>query len=127
MELLSCEDHVTISPEIRTFLAEHGIDESVFRNIEGKQGDLLLIRRFSDEDSSFLKTMREQQPYARFFSEQYSSLESLIDWRQMERDLHIRLVEPDAHKVVLPNHQFMTVADQIIHRWKTETRESKDR
>ena len=124
MELLPPLKKLVVSPEIQALLDEYGISERVLNEIEQKDGDLVLIRKYPTENSLFLQTMRDNQMFSQWFTEKYSFFESQTSWRQLEHDLHIRLIEPDAQSVVLPSDQFTTAADRIIRRWKNETSES---
>lgn len=126
INLLPSTDALTISSDIRKFLEEYQIDEKRLNTITSENGDLLLIRRFPIEQQSFLKMMQDNQFYSRWFSEKYSTIEALVNWRQIERDLHIRFTEPSPQNAVVPNTQFIEAADQIIRQWKERTTESNE-
>jgi len=110
--------------EIKSFIHDSQLAEYALLNVEQKGGDILLIRKEPTNDSLFIKTIREHRTYSNWFLEKYIFFEE-DKWRQLEKNLHLRLIETIDQKVVIPREQFILTADHIINRWLNETTEGK--
>ena len=77
--------------ELNSLIPDEQLAQLALLNVEEKGGDILLLRKDPIHDSLFLKTIREHRMYSQWFLEKYQSLNK-DPWRQLERDLHIRLI-----------------------------------
>jgi hypothetical protein len=73
-------------------------------------------------DSLFIKTIREHRLYSNWFLEKHKLFEG-DKWRQLEQDLHLRLIETTGRTAIIPCEQFISTTDHIIKRWLKETTE----
>ncbi|CAF0974963.1 unnamed protein product [Rotaria sp. Silwood1] len=102
--------------DIKSLISDIQLADNALLNVEQKGGDILLIRKESNNDSLFIKTMREHQFYKNWFSENYNLFER-DNWKQLEQNLHIRLIETTDQIAVIPRKEFVSTADHIINRW----------
>jgi hypothetical protein len=109
---------------IKLFISDIQLAEYAFFNVQQKGGDIILIRKEPKNDSLFIKTIRQHRTYSNWFLEKYSLFEK-DKWRQLEKDLYIRLIETTDKTVIIPREQFILTTDHIIKRWLNETTESK--
>lgn len=110
--------------ELESFIGDPQLADNALAAVQSQGGDLLLLRKIPDQESLFLKTLREQQSYSHWFSEKYHLGEE-GDWRQCERDLHVRLIEATDPTVIAASEQCVAAADRVIARWKNESTQGK--
>jgi hypothetical protein len=123
IELISSTTGVTLQ-DISSMIPNIQLAQSVVSHIQEKGGDILLIRREPKNDSLFMKTIREHRLYSKWFVETYQFFAG-DQWRQMEQDLHIRLVKTSEPSAIIVREEFISTADRIINRWLTEATEGK--
>jgi len=110
--------------DIKSFISDIQLAEHAFLNVQQKGGDIILIRKEPKNDSLFIKTIREHRTYSNWFLEKYSLFKG-DKWRELEKDLHIRLIETTDKTAIIPHEQFILTTDHIIKRWLNETTEGK--
>jgi hypothetical protein len=108
--------------EIKSFIPDDQLAQSVLSNVQEKGGDILLLRKDPNNDSLFMKTIREHHMYSQWFLEKDHLIED-DRWRQLEKDLQIRLIETTDQTAIISREQFITTTDHIITRWLNETTE----
>ena len=110
--------------ELQSFIGDRQLAENALSAVQRQGGDLLLLRKLSNTESLFLRTIRDHQQYSHWFSEQYQPTED-GHWSECERDLHVRLIEETDPTVIAPSEQCVATVDRIIHRWKSESTPGK--
>ena len=109
-------------PDIKSLIDDVQLAADALLNVQQKGGDIILLRKEPKNDSLFIKTIREHQFYKRWFSERYQLF--LGDkWKQLEEELHVRLIETTDQTAVIPREEFALVVDRVINRWFDETTE----
>jgi hypothetical protein len=108
--------------DIKRLIPDVQLAEYAFSRVQQKGGDILLIRKEVKNDSLFIKTIREHRSYSNWFLEKYQLFQG-DKWRQLERDLHIRLIETTDRTAIVSHEQFITTTDHIINRWMKEATE----
>lgn len=111
-------------PDLKSIIPDSKLADDILVNVEEKGGDVLLLRKETNNESLFIQTLREHQLYEKWFTEEYH--DCVIDqWRQLEKDLYIRLIETTDQSSVIPRQEFISTADHVIHRWLSESKEGK--
>jgi polynucleotide 5'-kinase involved in rRNA processing len=108
--------------DIKSFISDNQLAESALSHIQQKGGDILLMRKEAKNDSLFIRTIREHRLFKKWFAEDYSLSEG-DKWKELEKDLHIRLIETTDETVIIPREQFIQATDHILQRWLNETTE----
>jgi polynucleotide 5'-kinase involved in rRNA processing len=106
--------------EIKSFIHDDQLAKSALANVQEKGGDILLLRKDPNNDSLFMKMIREHRTYSQWFVEKYHSFEE-DQWRELEKNLQIRLIETTDQTAVISREQFILTTDRIINRWLNET------
>ncbi|CAF1258656.1 unnamed protein product [Rotaria sordida] len=112
----------TFLPDIKSFISDIQLADNALFNVQQKGGDIILIRKESNNDLSFINIMREHQTYKNWFLESYNLFEQ-DKWKQLEQNLHIRLIETTDQIAVIPREVYISTVDHIINRWLNETLE----
>jgi hypothetical protein len=108
--------------DIKSIIPDVLLADYALFNVQQKGGDILLIRKEVMNDSLFIKTIREHRLYSNWFLEKHILFEG-DKWRQLEQDLHLRLIETTDRTAIIPCEQFISTTDHIIKRWLKETTE----
>ena len=111
-----CPQTTTTLVDVKTVIPDEQLAEDVVARVQQNGGDILLIRKESNEQSLFLKTMREHRFYSKWFMENYQ-IYPQNQWRQMELGLQVRLIETTSSNAVIPREEFLSTIDRIISRW----------
>ena len=107
--------------EIESFIGDRKLAENALDHLKEKGGDLLLIKSITDDDSLFLKTIKEKSSYGAFFTENYNSLPLINDWSRFQQKLGINFMESTCQNSVIPSVEAEKLANRIVSRWKTES------
>lgn len=105
---------------IQSLIPDIHLAEKVYRDIQDKHGDILLIRNELNNNSLFPKIIREHRIYHDWFFENYSLFQTNL-WNELEKNLQIRLIETNNQTVIAPSEQFCQTKDRIIQRWLNES------
>lgn len=113
----SLQDIISLIPDIQ-------LAKRAFNHVQEKGGDIILVRKEPNNDSLFIKTIREHHMYRDWFLEKFSLFQN-DQWRELEKNLHVRLIETTNKTAIMPSEEFIKTTDHIINRWLNETTEGK--
>ncbi|CAF3188101.1 unnamed protein product [Rotaria sp. Silwood2] len=119
IEFINSKTTISLS-DIKSLISDVQLAGNALFNVEKKGGDILLIRQEPNNESLFIKIMREHRSYKNWFLESYNLFEQ-DKWKQLEQNLYIRLIETTDKTSIIPRQEFVSTADHIINRWLNET------